>query len=91
MDPFGTPEWAFELVLMFVAFPIAGVVYVQAVHLLGAWVVRKAPARVARVLGFHLYKSSWDYLRRFDFIAAARRAHDRKAGRAIEGELMPRQ
>jgi hypothetical protein len=62
LELFGT------MVLLMVAMHFIGPLYVNGVHRLGAWIVRKAPLRLVKVLALRLWRTHWDMARQVDHI-----------------------
>ncbi len=62
--------WA--LLVIFVAVSLLGRYYVNGVHALGRFIVRRAPTRLALILSKHLYTNEHDLARGYDSIAAVR-------------------
>lgn len=58
-----------QVLLVFLVFPLVGVIYVTGVHRLGAWIISKLPPRAVRVLSRRLYVTDWDKTRDYDRIA----------------------
>lgn len=84
-------DWAIALFFFFVVFPVVGALYVAFVHWLGARVVRLLPLPLARVFGFKLWTTEWDTSRKTDLIRKAIRDKQKREGKAVEGDLLPRQ
>lgn len=58
-----------QALLIFLVFPVVGIIYVNGVHRLGAWLVSKMPAKAVRILSKRLYFTDWDKARDYDRIA----------------------
>lgn len=58
-----------QVLLVFLVFPLVGVIYVTGVHRLGAWIISKLPPGAVRVLSRRLYVTDWDKTRDYDRIA----------------------
>ena len=84
-------DWVFSLVFFFVVVPIIGLAYANGIHRLGAVIVRRLPPWLGLILGKLLYRSSWDMARETDEVALARNSLRKKAGKPVEGEIVPRQ
>jgi hypothetical protein len=84
-------DWLLALVFFFVLVPLIGLTYANGVHRLGAWIVRRLPARLGLFLGRHLYRSSWDMGRKYDEVARARNSHRKRIAKPVEGEVLPPQ
>ena len=84
-------DWVIALLFFFVAVPLFGKAYANGVHRLGAWIVRRLPPRLGLLLGKRLYRSSWDTGRQYDEVERARNSLRKKAGKPVEGEILPPQ
>ena len=61
-------ETILQIVIALFVFPVIGALYVNAVHRLGAWIIRRLPARYVRILSKRLYITHWDKARPYDRI-----------------------
>lgn len=61
-------EIFWQIVIALFVFPVVGILYVNAVHRLGAWIIRCLPARCVRILSKRLYITHWDKARPYDRI-----------------------
>jgi|GEM_PF-6616167 len=57
-----------QIIIALFVIPAVGILYVNAVHRLGAWIIRRLPARYVRVLSKRLYATQWDKARPYDRI-----------------------
>lgn len=56
------------MVLLMVAVHFLGPMYANAVHRLGAWIVKAAPVWLVRLLSFRLWRTQFDVAREVDHI-----------------------
>ena len=61
-------EILLQIAIALFVFPVIGVLYVNAVHRLGAWIIKHLPARYVRILSKRLYTTHWDRARPYDRI-----------------------
>jgi hypothetical protein len=57
-----------QIAIALIVIPVIGIFYVNGVHRLGAWIIRRLPARYVRVLSKRLYITHWDKSRPYDRI-----------------------
>ena len=61
-------ETFWQIIIGLFVFPVVGILYVNAVHRLGAWIIKHLPARYVRILSKRLYITHWDKARPYDRI-----------------------
>lgn len=62
-------EIFWQVLAAFVLFGVVGTIYCNAVHWLGAWITRRLPARLVRILSKRLWVTEYDRARAYDRIA----------------------
>lgn len=53
-------ETFWQVLLMFLVFPVVGLLYVKAVHWLGAVIVKHSPRWIVRIISKKLWTTEWD-------------------------------
>jgi len=61
-------ETFLQIIVAVFVMPTVGILYVNAVHRIGALIIRHLPARYVRILSKRLYITHWDKSRPYDRI-----------------------
>lgn len=85
------PDWVISLFFVFVVLPAVGWLYIAFVHWLGSRVIRLVPLPVARILAVKVSTNWQDLSRPVDRIKFELNRKRKRAGKSVEGELLPRQ
>ena len=85
------PDWAITLFFVFFVFPVVGRLYIAFVHWLGSRAIRLMPLPLAKVLSVKVSTNWGDLTRPVDLIKRELNRKRKRAGRAVEGEILPRQ